>query len=120
MKFELIMLDKIDWPGIIGPQYIINFIDNIFDINHLDIIKVYTGINPYYDSDIGIWVKQKDYNRINYSLSFVFLHFDCCDNIKLFNYIKENGYDTFFEKVEDKKLLKRAHVHITFSSALQG
>jgi len=118
MNLKLIMLDKIDWPGIIGPQYIINFTNDIFDLEHLDIMEVYIGVNPYSDKDIGIWVKEDHYNRINHSLSYIFLHFDCYNRFDLYSNFKKTGYNNIFEEVDNKKSLNRPHIHMHYDNKI--
>ena len=102
--YSLIMIDNIKWDYLLGPQYIVG--------KNRKLIEVMIG-SPLYskeNNDVGIYVLTNNYNDIDHSKIYVFIHEKDFDKDEIIDY----AYDLMKEHIyNDGYKVGRHHIHLT-------
>ena len=110
-----IMVDIMDWGICIGPTHIIG--------KNMSLINVYIGKPPAeYEKNnneiaVGIYVDSVDYEKINHTKTYVFIHDPTLNNPNNKDIIRDlitmiDDTDTFFDDVKFEDSIHRNHYHV--------
>jgi hypothetical protein len=102
------MNDEIDYPAMWYPTHIVS--------KDKKLLPVYIGAsNNMIVGYFGIYVKDKDYNKIRHDKTYIFIHNPEAED--------EDIQDVDWEKVDDvtdNKLTNREHIHIWVDPEFKG